>query len=106
VQQDRRSLRGSDELLDLLLDALAALLAGELLGAVLLALGLPVVGGLALAGLGVGEVGVLADLGVSLLVDLLETIGYENISNCSETMGAGLRLPSIPSSMYFWNCDL
>jgi hypothetical protein len=106
VQQDRRSLRGSDELLDLLLDALAALLAGELLGAVLLALGLPVVGGLALAGLGVGKVGVLADLGVSLLVDFLETIGYENISNCSETLDAVLRLPSIPSSMYFWNCDL
>jgi hypothetical protein len=86
-QKDRRNLRRSDKLLDLLLDALAALLAAELLGAVFLALGLPVLGRLALAGIGVGEVGVLADLGMSLLVDLLETIGCENVSNCSETAG-------------------
>lgn len=61
------------ELLDLLLDTLATLLAVELVLLELERLGLPVLDGLLASGLG-GKVGVLADLGVGLLVDLLKAI--------------------------------
>lgn len=61
------------ELLDLLLDTLATLLAVELVLLELERLGLPVLDGLLLSGLS-GKVGVLADLGVGLLVDLLKAI--------------------------------
>ena len=55
------------------MDTLASLLAGELTGAELVALDLPVSG--ILGGGRRGKVGVLADLGVGSLVDLLKSIG-------------------------------
>lgn len=67
------------ELLDLLLYPLAALLASELLAAVLLALCLPVLGTLGVL-VRVLQVGVLANLGMSLLVHLLKTIGCNILS--------------------------
>lgn len=60
------------ELEDLGVDTLASLLAGELAETVLVGLGLPVSS--ILGGLGGSKVGVLANLGVSVLVNLLESI--------------------------------